>query len=667
MERSVTGVEGVEGAAEVKPLAGVGDGGDRAGDAQAALERARAALLSMQHPDGHWCAELEGDSILQSEFILMKFILGQEDDPEIERIAAYLRSQQAPNGGWVMFPGGEPEISGTVKAYFCLKLLGDDPEAEHMRRAREVVHRLGGAERCNTFTKFFFACLGQVSFDACPSIPPEVVWLPRWSYFNLYNVSAWTRTMILPLGIVTSQRYVREIPADRRIDELYLDKAAANRLGDPPPLVPRTWEQAFLRLDRILKWYDRHSIGWIRRRAIRRAERWILDRLEGSEGLGAIFPPMVYMLIVYRVLGYSDDDPRVVKAHAELRDFYIREGETTRIQPCLSPVWDTGLAMHALGESGLDPESREASRGVEWLLAKECREPADWAVKVRGVEPSGWYFEYANPHYPDTDDTAMATAVLHRLGGDRARDAVSRGHAWLMAMQNDDGGWAAFDKTKDRPILEKIPFADHNAMQDPSCPDITGRVLESLGCAGRRVGEREIDAAVEYLKREQDPSGAWWGRWGVNYVYGTWQVLTGLWSVGQDMEAEWIRRGGEWLRSVQREDGSFGETPDTYRDPALKGTGEPTASQTAWGAMGMMVVFGPGDPAVERAIGWLARQQNAQGTWDERWFTGTGFPDVFYLRYHLYPLYFPLTAIARYSRLLAERPGAGAATTVTGA
>jgi len=632
-------------ASEVKPHP------PASGSVEPALERARGALLAMQHADGHWRAELEGDSILQSEYILMKFILGQEDDPDLPLIRDYLRQQQASNGGWVMFPGGDPDISGTVKAYFCLKLMGDDPEADHMRRAREVVHELGGAERCNTFTKFFFACLGQISFDACPSIPPEVVFLPRWFYFNLYNVSAWTRTMILPLGIVTSHRYVRTIPDDRRIDELYLDAESANRLGDPPPVIPRNWTQFFLRADRVLKWYDRHPIGPLRRRAIKRAERWILDHLEGSEGLGAIFPPMVYMLIVYRVLGYPDDDPRVVKAHQELRDFFIRENGMIRIQPCLSPVWDTGLALNALAEAGLDADSEEARRGVEWLLAKECREPADWAIKAPKVEPSGWFFEYENPHYPDTDDTAMATAVLKRLGGERASDAVRRGHAWLFALQNDDGGWAAFDRTKDRPILEKIPFADHNAMQDPSCPDITGRVLESLGYNGHTRDEPRIRAAIEYIKREQDPCGGWWGRWGVNFVYGTWQVLTGLWAVGEDMNADYVKRAATWLKSVQKPDGSFGETPDSYRDRSLKGTGESTPSQTAWGAMGMMVASGAEDAAVRRALDWLVEHQNEDGNWTEEWFTGTGFPDVFYLRYHLYKLYFPLTALARWRRL----------------
>lgn len=617
-----------------------------------ALARARDRLLSLQHDEGYWCAELEGDSILESEYILLKFILGQEDDPDLPLITNHLRSLQQPDGGWALFPGGQPDISGTVKAYFCLKLMGDDPDADHMRKAREVIRSLGGAERCNTFTSFFFACLGQISFDACPAIPPEVVFLPKWAYFNLYNVSAWTRTMILPLGIVTTARPVRELPPEKGIQELFVDPAAANRLGDPGRGIPRDWRSFFLRLDRVLKWYNKRPVGLLRRRAMARAQRWLLDRLEGSEGLGAIFPPMVYMLIVFRVWGYADDHPLVVEAHRQLRDFYIREGDRIRLQPCLSPVWDTGLSAHALAEAGLTPEHDAARRATDWLLAKECRKPADWAVKLPHVEPSGWFFEFENPHYPDTDDTAMAVVTLKRLGGAHAADAIARGINWLLAMQNDDGGWAAFDRTVDRPILEKIPFADHNAMQDPSCPDIAGRVMEALGHNGYTADNPAIARAIAYLQRCQDAhSGAWSGRWGVNYLYGTWQVLTGLRAVGADMDAPFVRKAADWLRSVQQPDGSFGETCESYADPSLKGRGESTPSQTAWAAMGLLAAAGPEDPAARRAIRWLVDTQRPDGSWDEQPFTGTGFPKVFYLRYHLYRLYFPLTALARYERM----------------
>jgi squalene-hopene/tetraprenyl-beta-curcumene cyclase len=361
---------------------------------------------------------------------------------------------------------------------------------------------------------------------------------------------------------------------------------------------------------------------------------------------------MVYILIVFRALGYPEDHPRVVAAHKHLRDFYIREGDTIRLQPCFSPVWDTGLAMHALAEAGLEPGSDPARRGSQWLLNKECRVASDWQKNVpKQIEPSGWFFEFENPHYPDTDDTAMALAALKRLGGRAASAALSRGVEWLLAMQNDDGGWAAFDRTKDRPILEKIPFADHNAMQDPSCPDITGRILEALGHNGFSRLHDSVNRAIAYVKTQQDPSGAWWGRWGVNFVYGTWQVLTGLKSVGEDMSQDYVQRAAAWLLSVQKPDGSFGESCASYDDPSLKGQGESTASQTAWGAMGLMAALGAGHPSVGRAIQWLIDHQAADGNWDEPWYTGTGFPKVFYLKYHLYRLYFPVTALARYRRL----------------
>lgn len=613
-----------------------------------AIERAQQALLDRQMPGGYWCAELQGDSILESEYILLKFILGQEDDPHLPKIANYLRGLQQSHGGWSLFPGGKPDLSGTVKAYFALKLLGDDPNAPHMLAARDVCRSLGGAEKCNSYTNFFLAALGQISYDACPNIPPEIVFLPTWMYFNLYAVSAWTRTMILPLAIVSAHRPVRNLPAAKGIAELFTD-------GDPRVgfklKLPTSWRDFFLVVDQMLKLYQKTSVTPTREAAIKAAERWILDHTEGSEGLGAIFPPMVYILVVFRVLGYPDSHPRVLQAHRQLRDLFIEEGNTIRIQPCFSPVWDTGIALHALAEAGIDHKNPGAQRAANWLVAKECRVASDWRVNCPNVEPSGWYFEFQNPHYPDVDDTAMVVMALKRTAGPDSEPAIRRGIDWLLALQNDDGGWAAFDKTKDRPILELVPFADHNAMQDPSCPDITGRVLECLGHCSIPAFHPPVRRAVEYLKATQDPSGAWFGRWGVNYIYGTWQVLTGLRSIGIRMDQPFIQRATDWLRSVQKPDGSFGESCESYADPSLKGQGESTASQTAWGAMGLMATLGPDDPSVRRALAWLIHNQSSDGQWVEDQYTGTGFPQVFYLKYHLYRLYFPLTALARFDRL----------------
>ena len=636
-----------------------------------ALARAEAALLKLQKPAGYWCAELQGDSILESEYILLKFILGQEDDPRLPLIANYLRSLQQPDGGWAMYPGGRGDLSGTVKAYFALKLMGDGADAPHMISARNLVRSLGGAEKCNSFTKFFFAALGQISYDACPSIPPEIVMLPKWFYFNLYHVSAWTRTMILPLGIVTTLRFTRKVPLrpEQRMDELYVDKHAANRLDPESPVsigtikdvIPRSWREFFLIFDKALKVYEQSPLPYVRERSMERAERWLLEHLDRSEGLGAIFPPMVYILIVFRALGYRDDHPRVVQAHKHLEEFFIHDegANHIRIQPCHSPVWDTGIALHALAEAGISPESHAARAATDWLLEKECRNAADWQFNCDpDVEPSGWFFEFNNPHYPDVDDTAMVIMALKRAGGDVSQPAVQRGLKWLLAMQNDDGGWAAFDRTRHRPILEKIPFADHNAMQDPSCPDITGRVLESLGHLGITTDHDAVRRAIKYLRSQQDAEGGWWGRWGVNYVYGTWQVLVGLRAVGEKMDRWYVRRAVRWLRSVQKTDGSFGESCDSYEDPSKKGQGPSTASQTAWGVMGLMAAaMTPEDlttdPFIGRGIEWLIDTQQPDGSWNEEYFTGTGFPKVFYLRYHLYRLYFPLTALARYTRLSA--------------
>jgi squalene-hopene/tetraprenyl-beta-curcumene cyclase len=618
------------------------------------MDRARQALLALHHPDGYWVGELQGDSILESEYLLLKFILGQENDPTLPKIANYLRRLQQPDGGWNLFPGGPSDLAGTVKAYFALKLMGDHPEAAHLRSARELVRSMGGAEKCNSFTRFYLAALGQISYDACPTIPPEIVLLPNWIYFNLYTVSAWTRTMILPLAVVSALRPVRALAESQGMRELFRSASPLSSLGDEREGLPRSWREIFLLLDQSLKWYEKTAATPLRRRALRESEKWLLEHMDGSEGLGAIFPPMVYILIAMRALGYAEDHPRVVDAHKHLRDLFIEEGDAIRIQPCLSPVWDTGIALHALAEAGLSPESNVAQQTTQWLLAKECRRASDWQINCPATEPSGWFFEFANPHYPDVDDTAMVSMALKRCGGPAAEAATTRGIKWLLAMQNDDGGWAAFDRTRHRPILEHVPFADHNAMQDPSCPDITGRVLECLGHHGYTTRHEAVRRAIKYLHGSQESDGCWFGRWGVNYIYGTWQVLTGLRAVGEKMDHRYVRRGEQWLRACQKPDGSWGETCESYDDPTLKGVGVSTPSQTAWGAMGLMATLGDQaahDPALRKAIGWLVHHQRPDGNWDEVCYTGTGFPRVFYLKYHLYRLYFPLTALARFSRL----------------
>jgi squalene-hopene/tetraprenyl-beta-curcumene cyclase len=627
-----------------------------------AVDRAVAQLIEQQQPEGFWCAELEGDSILQSEYILLKWIIEQEDDPRLPKIANYLRKQQrTSDGAWIQYPGAKPDLSATVKAYFALKLVGDDLDAPHMRQARELILSMGGAERCNTYSKFYLAALGQMHYDNVPSVPPEMVLLPRWFYFHLDKVSAWSRTMIMPLAIVSSYRPVRQLPEPMGIMELYKNHDYLHRPFVAFDQRVLSWKNLFLGIDRLLKVWQKTRITPLRTPAIQRIEQWILERTRNgeSDGLGAIFPPMVYIIIAFRCLGYDDADPHVREAWRQLDRLMIEDGDEIRIQPCFSPVWDTGIATYALAETGMRASHPSLGRAVEWLVSKECRLPGDWKNNVsRDVEPSGWYFEFNNAYYPDVDDTAMVAMALHRAANGTAPEAAQaaeRGVQWMLAMQNDDGGWAAFDRTINRPILEYVPFADHNAIQDPSCPDITGRTLECLGHLGLSIENPAIQRAVQFLRRTQEPEGCWFGRWGVNYLYGTWEVLCGLRNVGVDMTEPWVASAGRWLRNVQKPDGSFGESADTYEDPALKGTGPSTASQTAWGTMGLVAIYGPNDPSVLRGLQWLIDTQLENGTWDEPWFTGTGFPRVFYLRYHLYRLYFPIMCLGRWREMVNER------------
>jgi squalene-hopene/tetraprenyl-beta-curcumene cyclase len=622
------------------------------------LTRATDCLVSMQHPSGFWCGELEGDSILQSEYILLKFIVEQENDPRLQKIANYLRRQQRQSdGAWVQYPGGKPDLSATVKAYFALKLMGDRVDAPHMVKARDLILSLGGAERCNTYSKFYLAALGQMHYDSIPVIPPELVLLPKWFYFHLDKVSAWSRTMIMPLAVVSSYRPVRQLPAPKSIMELYSSHDYVHRPFVEFDKQLLSWKNLFLAIDKGLKLWEKTNLWPLRRSALQRIEEWIIKRTDGqrSDGLGAIFPPMVYIVIALRCLGYSMEDPRVKEAVSQLDRLMIEDGDSIRLQPCFSPIWDTGIATYALCEAGFNQEHESMRQAINWLVGKECRDFGDWKANVQQpVAPSGWYFEFNNSYYPDVDDTAMVTMALLRSGCAEGKLPAERGIQWILAMQNEDGGWAAFDRTISRPILESIPFADHNAIQDPSCPDITGRTLECLGHFGISPDHAAVQKALRFLEFEQEPEGCWFGRWGVNYVYGTWQVVCGLRTAGIDMSLPWIQKAGSWLRNAQKADGSFGESADTYEDPSLKGSGPSTASQTAWGTMALMSIYGPDDPGVVKGIRYLIDTQLESGTWDEPWFTGTGFPRVFYLRYHLYRLYFPIMCLGRWRKAVSR-------------
>jgi len=600
-------------------------------------------LLDRQRGDGHWVGELQGDSILESEYILLMAFLGRKGDPRVRQAANYLLQVRSTNGGWGNYPGGPAEISVSVKAYFALKIAGRSGDEPLMREAAGVIRSLGGAEACNSFTRFYLALLGQTPYANCPAVPPELVLLPRWSPINIYKMSAWSRTILVPLSVVWAKKPVRNLPTELGIRELFLEDPQAIH----PPLAPTqayfSWTNFFLKADGFLKWLERRGITPLRRRATRRAIAWMRERYVDSDGVGAIFPSMVYNVIVLRSLGVKDDDPEMIWAMKQIEDLMIAEGDTLRLQPCVSPVWDTALALIALADAS---ESSESS--VHWLLDREIRRPGDWSRSNPRLEPGGWCFEYRNGFYPDTDDTAMVLIALARTGHTE-EPAVQRALPWLLGMQNRDGGWAAFDRDINREFLTKVPFADHNAMLDPSCPDITARVLEALGHFGHRPGQKHVDRALSFIEKNQESNGSWPGRWGVNYIYGTWQVLAGLKSIGCDLRLPMARRAVDWLKSVQQMNGAWGESCRSYDDPAWAGKGEPTASQTAWALLGLLAAGDGSSSAVRAGIEWLVSSQKPHGGWDEEPFTGTGFPKVFYLKYHLYPVYFPLMALARYA------------------
>ncbi|MFO0900760.1 MAG: terpene cyclase/mutase family protein [Pirellulales bacterium] len=656
-----------------------------AGPLRRSILLTRQWLLAEQHADGHWEGELEGDTILESEYLLLLAYLGQHRSPLGMKCARYLLEQQRTDGGWAIYPGGPVEISASVKGYFALKLTGHDPSSEPMERARKAILRHGGADAVNSFTRFYLALLGQISYDQCPAVPPEFLLLPKWAPVNLYSISSWSRTILVPLSIMSAHRPVTQIDPRLGISELFLKPPHQWRPTRCPGLAsglgPRAWDRFFRFMDRTFKFAQHHRLTPLRKRALRTARDWMVERFDGSDGLGAIFPPMVWSIVALRCLGYRDDSPEMQYCQERLQGLVIEDEETARLQPCKSPVWDTAITVRALAESGLAADHPALGKAAQWLVGKEVRRRGDWSHNVQ-AEPGGWCFEHANDFYPDLDDTAMVSMALHahfhgarrdkalppgfRLVvdttaatvpqargkadlADRAAAAVERGSRWMEAMQNRDGGWGAFDKDNTAEFLCHVPFADHNAMIDPSSPDLTGRVLEALGDAGRRLGDPVIDRAVAYLRRTQEADGSWFGRWGVNYIYGTWEVILGLTAVGVPADDPAIVAGANWLLAYQQPCGGWGETPASYDDPTLRGQGNPTPSQTAWAVMGLTAAGLHKHPATARGIRFLLSRQKSDGSWDEPEYTGTGFPRVFYLKYHWYRIYFPLMALSRWA------------------
>ena len=618
-----------------------------------AIARTTRYLFSIQKEPGYWVAELEADTTLESDYILYLHLLGKAQPNRIAMLANTIRREQQPGGGWNLYHGGPSELNATVKAYFALKLAGDSPGASHMVAARRCALELGGLERTNSYTRFYLALCGKIGWNIVPAMPPELILLPRWFFFNLSEMSSWTRGIVVPLTILYALKPAWRLPERVSVDELF---------KNPGGKIPAfqwdaqliTWRNFFLIADLLFKFYE--SLPWkpFRKRALKQARQWLLGHLERSEGLGAIYPAMLNAILALVALGFPPDHPLPARERGFLADFEIEDGDTIRLQPCLAPVWDTAVTLVSLAEANVPADDPAMVRAAGWLLQNQVVGGGDWQAKNPNADPAGWAFEFRNDFYPDVDDSAFVLIALSRASypdAERLKFAIRKGLDWTVSMQNRDGGWGAFDKDNDLALLTRVPFADHNAMIDPSTADLTARVLECLGLSGYAPSHPAITRGVEFLKRDQTPEGAWYGRWGVNYIYGTSGVLRALEALGLQNE-DFAQRGAAWLRAVQNFDGGFGETIASYDDPSLKGKGESTVSQTAWGLIGLLAAGSPGDPRTIRAAQYLLDQQNSDGSWNEDLWSGTGFPRVFYLKYHLYRINFPLYALARFYNLM---------------
>lgn len=619
-----------------------------------ALGEGCSRLLALQQEAGFWVFPLEADVTIPAEYLLLQRFLGRRIPVgRRERLAAHLRDRQLPDGGWPLYEGGFANLSASVKAYMALKLVGDSPEAPHMVRARLLILTLGGASRVNIFTRITLALFGQLPWRSAPAMPVEIVLLPSWFFFHLSKVSYWSRTVIVPLLILYARRPVCRLRPEEGIPELF--NTPPDRLGHLDRFRPGGGRKnLFILLDRLLKRAEPHFPSGGRKKALRRAEEWMLERMRGEGGLGAIYPAMANAVMALKTLGYPQDDPAYlqgIKAVDEL--LYARGGEEI-FQPCHSPIWDSALSLSALLEGGISPDHPAVAAGVKWLMENQVNVPGDWAGKSPGVEPAGWAFQFENALYPDVDDTPMVLMALLRAGAlddPRYRSGIARAVRWVLAMQSSDGGWGAFDIDNRHLYLNDIPFADHGALLDPSTADLTGRCLELLCLLGFGRDFPPVARAIEFLRREQEESGAWFGRWGVNYIYGTWSVLVGLRQAGEDPGSATVRRAVSWLKGCQNGDGGWGETCYSYDDPALAGQGASTPSQTSWALLGLMAAGEVSSPEVQRGVGYLEQTRRGDGRWDEALFTGTGFPRVFYLRYHGYSQYFPVWALGAYRRL----------------
>ena len=641
-------------------------------DVDSSILQSQEHILSLQHPEGYWSGELEADAMLEADYIFLHTLLESGDPARLRGAFNEMMRYQNDDGSWSIYPGGPGNVSLSVKCYFSAKLCGLTADAPRLIKCREWILAHGGVVECNTFTKMYLCALGQYDYDAVPAIPPEIVLFPRWFYFNIYEISAWSRSILVPLAIIYAKKPYKRIPPEQGIEELFVGGRANSNLRlhwDRKKVL--SWRNFFIAVDRLLHWAEAVHLRPLRTLALKRAEKWMLERLEMSDGLGAIYPAMMNAIIALRCLGYSEDDPQVIRARDEFEKLGIEQSPTAevpeptfRMQPCMSPVWDTAQAVYALGESGIARNDPRMVKAADWLLSKEVRHKGDWAVKVPSTEPGGWYFEFNNEFYPDTDDTAQVLLALKEVDNPRERyqiQVAERAIAWEFAMQCRNGGWGSFDKDNTKMIFQYIPFADHNAMLDPPTVDITGRMLEMLANYGYTREDKRVEKAIQFILAEQEPDGSWFGRWGVNYIYGTFLVLRGLEAIGFDQHEPQVQQAAEWIRMVQNPDGGWGESCGTYDEPNTRGVGVSTPSQTAWAILALLAAGDDRSDSIAKGIRWLLERQRTDGSWDESMgegptrqgiITGTGFPKVFYLAYTLYRQYFPLLALTGYKRAM---------------
>lgn len=629
------------------PDPGPGDATPSAAELAASIGRARDALLSRQHREGYWCFELEADCTIPAEYILMMHFLGEIDRELEAKLAVYLRDRQQPGGGWPLYPGGPLDLSCSVKAYYALKLAGDSPSAPHLVRARRAIRAAGGAAGCNVFTRITLALFGQVPWRAVPFTPVEIVLLPSFAPFHLGKVSYWTRTVVVPLTILCSLKPRAKNPGQVHIRELFLRPPEKEKHYFPwrSPL-----NRLFLVLDRAGRLLERSIPQRVRKRAIREAERWFVERLNGQDGLGAIFPAMVNAHEALACLGYPPEHPYRKTAREALRNLLVIGARSAYCQPCVPPVWDTALACLALQEEGSERAKESIRCALNWLKDRQLRdEPGDWQRTRPHLAGGGWPFQFRNPHYPDLDDTAVVAWAMHRESG-KYNQAVRAAADWICGMQTQNGGFASFDADNTCFYLNEIPFADHGALLDPPTSDVTARCLTLLARLGRRGPE--LRAGLDFLLREQEAEGSWFGRWGTNYIYGTWSALMALEEAGLSPAHPAVQRAACWLKSRQRPDGGWGEDCGSYFDPRQTGRGpRSTSFQTAWAMLGLMAAGQIDGPELHQGARFLISAQQPDGFWGEDDFTAPGFPRVFYLKYHGYSAYFPLWALARYWNL----------------